>query len=68
MTTAKHASLKIDIDVSTGDIKKAFIDRDGTGAFQEIELDREALVDLLNGGDSAIGVLANRTGPDPRRL
>lgn len=68
MTTAKHTSLKIDIDVSTGEIKRAFIDRDGAGAFQEIELDKEAMIDLLNGGDSAIGVLANRSGPDPRRL
>lgn len=68
MTTAKLVSFKIDIDVSKGDTKKAFIDRDGTGIFQEIELDKDALVDLLKGGDSAKGVLANRTGPDPRRL
>lgn len=68
MATSKIVSFKIELDVSSGDIKKAFIDRDSSGVFQEIELDKEALIDLLKGGRSAQGVLANRTGPDPRRL
>lgn len=68
MDADKPLKVQFEFDGTTGQIKKALLDRDHTGVFEEIELDSDALIDLLKGGERAKDILAERTGPDPRRL
>ena len=68
MQAEKPLKVQFEFDRTTGQVKKALLDRDNTGVFEEIELDSDALIDLLKGGERAKDILAERTGPDPRRL
>lgn len=54
------------IDKATGQVKRYILDEDGEQ--RDVELDEEAFLSLLRGGDDGKAVVANRTGPDPRRL